>query len=77
MKIQSIFTHKTPTVQPLTSTQRLFGKLLPLPGKTPVEIADLLLVRQHFVASTSGAHALSTQGKALLNRPEFHGGPLG
>lgn len=47
VRIDSIFTHKTPTVR--------FG------GKTPVEIGDLLLVRQHFDTQT-----LTSQGKALL-----------
>ena len=47
VRIDSIFTHKTPTVE--------FG------GKTPVEIGDLLLVRQHF-----DTHTLTSQGKALL-----------
>jgi len=47
MQIDCIFTHKTPTVR--------FG------GNTPVEIGDLLLVRQHFDTQT-----LTSQGKALL-----------
>jgi hypothetical protein len=47
VRIDSIFTHKTPTVR--------FG------GRTPVEIGDLLLIRQHFDTQT-----LTSQGKALL-----------
>lgn len=66
VEVHSIFTHKTPTVQPLTTRLGPAGGFVPIPGKTPVEIADLLLVRQHFVTSPTGTHALSAQGKALL-----------
>jgi len=48
VQVDSIFTHKTPQVTPA--------------GKTPVEIGDLLLVRQHFL--TRGMPA--SQGMALL-----------
>ncbi len=47
VRIDSIFTHKTPTVR--------FG------GRSPVEIGDLLLVRQHFNTANHTA-----EGKALL-----------
>lgn len=47
VQVDSIFTHKTPLVKPC--------------GVTPVEIGDLLLIRQHFVTGTA-----IVQGMALL-----------
>jgi len=47
LQVDSIFTHKTPLVRPT--------------GMSPVEIGDLLLVRQHFVTGSQ-----SVQGRALL-----------
>lgn len=48
VQVDSVFTHKTPLVKPN--------------GKTPVEIGDLLLIRQHFVTGPTP----SAQGMAVL-----------
>ena len=56
VRIDSIFTHKTPTVKHS--------------GQSPVEIGDLLLIRQHF--STTGG---KPQGKALLLQAKKNGSP--
>jgi hypothetical protein len=56
VRIDSVFTHKTPTVRHS--------------GQSPVEIGDLLLIRQHF--STTGG---KPQGKALLLQAKKNGSP--
>lgn len=53
LQIDSIFTHKTPLVEPS--------------GKSPVEIGDLLLIRQHFVTSTDEVHGMALLLQAKRN----------